>query len=105
MNDAPPQLTLADALPSQVSGIHWPSVVGARDAAVLSLLFQMKRAQWLSNELLRKKQHCQLDALLTRAGLQTQAAGKGATTYYPRARATSQAVIMFKFCHTWPLQN
>jgi hypothetical protein len=36
MSDAPPQPTLTDALPSQVPGIHWPVVVGARDAIALA---------------------------------------------------------------------
>lgn len=111
MNDArlPPSLT--DALPSQVPGIHWPAVVGARDAAVLALLFQMESTQWLSGQALRERQNRQLGALLdharrhcafycgrlpndlarwheipllTRANLQTQTDGIRATTY-PRA--------------------
>lgn len=111
MSDArlPPSLT--DALPSQVPGIHWPAVVGARDAAVLALLFQMEGTQWMSGEELREQQNRQLGALLdharrhcafyrerlpnglarwheipllTRADLQTQVDGIRATTY-PRA--------------------
>lgn len=67
MSDAPPQSTLTDALPSQVPGIHWPAVVGARDAAVLALLFQMESTQWLSGEALRERQERQLGALLDHA--------------------------------------
>lgn len=111
MNDAPPQSTLTDALPSRIPGIHWPAVVGVRDAAVLALLFQMECTQWLSAEALRKQQNRQLGALLqharchcafyrerlpndlarwyeipllTRADLQTQADGIRAAAY-PRA--------------------
>lgn len=111
MNDAPQQSTLTDALSSQVSGIRWPAVVGARDAAVLALLFQMESTQWLSAEALREQQNRQLVvlldharrhcafyrqrlpnglarwddiALLTRADLQTQADNIRATAY-PRA--------------------
>ncbi|HNR60336.1 MAG TPA: hypothetical protein PKN82_04205 [Thauera sp.] len=61
----PPSLT--DALPSQVPGIHWPAVVGARDAAVLALLFQMESTQWLSGQALRERQHRQLGALIDHA--------------------------------------
>lgn len=105
----PPSLT--DALPSQVPGICWPAVVGARDAAVLALLFQMESTQWLSAEALRERQNRQLGvlldharrhcafyreripndlarwheiALLTRADLQTRADAIRATAY-PRA--------------------
>lgn len=67
MNGAPPQPTLTDALSSQVPGIHWPAVVGARDAAVLALLFQMESTQWLSGEALREQQNRQLGALLDHA--------------------------------------
>ena len=111
MRDEPSSPTLTDALTSNVPGIHWPAVAGARDAAVLALLFQMERTQWLSAEALREKQERQLDALLnhvrrhcpfyrerlpndlarwhefpllTRADLQTQADGIRANTY-PRA--------------------
>lgn len=62
-----PQLTLTDALTSNVPGIHWPAVVGARDAAVLALLFQMESTQWLSAEALRERQDRQLGALLDHA--------------------------------------
>ena len=111
MKDAPPQSTLTDALPSQVPGIHWPAVVGAHDATVLALLFQMESTQWLPTEALREQQDRQLGALLdharrhcrfyrerlpndlarwheialqTRADLQTQADDLRATAY-PRA--------------------
>lgn len=111
MSAAPPQPTLTDALASNVPGIHWPAGVGARDAAVLALLFQMESTQWLSGEALRKQQDRQLSTLLdharrhcpfyrerlpndlarwheipllTRADLQTQVDGIRATTY-PRA--------------------
>lgn len=67
MRDAPPHPRLTDALPSQVPGVHWPAVVGARDAAVLALLFQMERTQWLSAEALREQQDRQLGALLDHA--------------------------------------
>ena len=67
MSDAPPQSTLTDTLTSQVPGIHWPAVVGARDAAVLALLFQMESTQWLSGEALRERQERQLGALLDHA--------------------------------------
>lgn len=103
--------TLTDALTSNVPGIRWPAVVGARDAAVLALLFQMESTQWLSAEALHEQQNQQLGALLdharrhcafyrerlpndltrwhdipllTRADLQTQVDGIWATTY-PRA--------------------
>lgn len=115
MNDVPPHPTLTDTLPSQVPGIHWPAVVGARDAAVLALLFQMESTQWLSGEALRERQNRQLGALLdharrhctfyrerlpndlarwheipllTRADLQTQADDLRATAY-PRAHGKS----------------
>ncbi len=67
MSAAPSQPTLTDALASNVPGIHWPAVVGARDAAVLSLLFQMESTQWLSAEALRERQDRQLGALLDHA--------------------------------------
>ena len=67
MSDALPQSMLTDALQSQVPGIHWPAVVGARDAAVLALLFQMESTQWLSGEALREQQNRQLSALLDHA--------------------------------------
>jgi len=111
MSGTPPHPRLTDALPSQMPGVHWPAVVGARDAAVLALLFQMERTQWLSGEALREQQNRQLGALLdharrycrfyrdrlpdnaarwyeipllTRADLQTQADAVRATAY-PRA--------------------
>ncbi len=111
MRDTSPQPTLTDALTSQVPGIHWPAVAGARDAAVLALLFQMESTQWLSAEALRERQERQLGALLdhvrrhspfyrerlpnglvswhempllTRADLQTQADAIRASVY-PRA--------------------
>ena len=67
MSDALPQSMLTDGLHSQVPGIHWPAVVGARDAAVLALLFQMESTQWLSGEALREQQNRQLSALLDHA--------------------------------------
>ena len=67
MNGVPAKPTLTDALPSQVPGIHWPAVVGARDAAVLALLFQMESTQWLSAEALREQQNRQLGALIDHA--------------------------------------
>lgn len=106
---AHPRLT--DALPSQMPDIRWPAVAGARDAAVLALLFQMESTQWLSAEALRERQERQLGALfdhtrrhcafyrqrlpedlarwhdiplLTRADLQTQADAIRANVY-PRA--------------------
>lgn len=108
MSGTPTQPTLTDALTSNVPGIHWPAVVGARDAAVLALLFQMESTQWLSAETLHEQQNQQLGALLdharrhcafyrerlpndqarwheipllTRADLQTQTDGIRATTY------------------------
>ena len=63
----PTQPTLTDALNSNVPGIHWPAVVGARDAAVLALLFQMESTQWLSTETLHEQQNQQLGALLDHA--------------------------------------
>lgn len=111
MSAASPQPTLTDALTSNVPGIHWPAVVGARDADVLALLFQMESTQWLSAEALRERQDRQLGALLdharrhcafyrerlpnglaswheipllTRANLQTQADAIRASAY-PRA--------------------
>lgn len=111
MSGAPPHPRLTDALSSQVPGIHWPAVVGVRDAAVLALLFQMESTQWLSAEALREQQNRQLGALLdharrhcpfyrerlpndlarwheiallTRADLQTQADAVRASAY-PRA--------------------
>lgn len=111
MRGASPQPTLTDAPTSNVPGIHWPAVVGARDAAVLALLFQMESTQWLSAEALRERQDRQLGALLdharrycafyrerfpnglaswreipllTRADLQTQADAMRASAY-PRA--------------------
>jgi phenylacetate-CoA ligase len=67
MRGAPAQPTLTDVLTSNVPGIHWPAVVGARDAAVLALLFQMESTQWLSAEVLRSRQDRQLGALLDHA--------------------------------------
>lgn len=67
MRGIPPWPTLADALSSQVPGIRWPAVVAARAAAVLALLFQMERTQWLSAEALRERQNRQLGALLDHA--------------------------------------
>ncbi|MCC6917545.1 hypothetical protein [Nitrosomonas sp.] len=67
MNDVPRQSTLTGALPSQVPSVHWPAVVGARDAAVLALLFQMESTQWLSAGALRKQQNRQLGVLLDHA--------------------------------------
>lgn len=67
MNPAPLDLTLANALPSQIPGIHWPAVAGVRDVAVLALLFQMENTQWLSAEVLREQQDRQLGALLDHA--------------------------------------
>lgn len=67
MRDAPSRPTLTDALVSNLPGIHWPAVVGARDAAVLALLFQMESTQWLSAETLRERQQQQLLALLDHA--------------------------------------
>lgn len=68
MSNARRPSSLTEALPSQVHGIHWPAVVGARDAAVLALLFQMESTQWVSAEALRERQDRQLDALLGHAG-------------------------------------
>lgn len=111
MSNARRPSSLTEALSSQVHGIRWPAVVGARDAAVLALLFQMESTQWMSSEALRERQDRQLGALLdharrhcafyrerlpndlarwheipllTRTDLQTQADGLRATTY-PRA--------------------
>jgi phenylacetate-CoA ligase len=67
MKATPPRSTLTDALPSHTPGIRWPAVVGARDAAVLALLFQMESTQWLSAEALRERQDRQLGALLDHA--------------------------------------
>jgi len=67
MKEASPNPGLMNALASQVPGIHWPAIVGARDAAVLTLLFQMESTQWLSIEALRKRQVQQLGALLDHA--------------------------------------
>lgn len=67
MSGAPPFPTLTDALSSQVPGIHWPAVVGTRDATVLSLLFQLEHSQWLSAAELQARQSPQLRALLTHA--------------------------------------
>jgi phenylacetate-CoA ligase len=67
MRDVPTQPTLTDALTSNVPGIRWPAVVGARDAAVLALLFQMESTQWLSAEALHEQQNQQLGALLDHA--------------------------------------
>lgn len=54
MRDAPPLPTLTEALTGNTLGIHWPAVVGARDAAVLALLFQMESTQWLSTKTLHE---------------------------------------------------
>ena len=67
MSGRPPHPRLTDALSSQVPGIHWPAVVGVRDAAVLALLFQMESTQWLSAGALREQQNRQLGALLDHA--------------------------------------
>lgn len=67
MSGTPTQPTLTDALTSNVPGIRWPAVVGARDAAVLALLFQMESTQWLSAEALHEQQNQQLGALLDHA--------------------------------------
>lgn len=67
MSGTPTQPTLTDALTSNVPGIHWPAVVGARDAAVLALLFQMESTQWLPAETLHEQQNQQLGALLDHA--------------------------------------
>jgi len=55
MNNARRPPSLMETLPSQVPGIHWPAVVGARDAAVLALLFQMESTQWLSGQALHQR--------------------------------------------------
>lgn len=67
MNDAPSSFVLSDALISQIPGIHWPSVVGTRDASVLALLFQMESTQWLIADELQALQSQQLQALLVHA--------------------------------------
>lgn len=67
MRNAPAHRALTDALQSQVPGIRWPAVTGARESAVLSLLFQMEHSQWLPGEALRARQAGQLDALLAHA--------------------------------------
>lgn len=67
MSGTPTQPTPTDALTSNVPGICWPAVVGARDAAVLALLFQMESTQWLSAETLREQQNRQLGVLLDHA--------------------------------------
>ncbi|MEW6100482.1 MAG: hypothetical protein AB1666_14955 [Pseudomonadota bacterium] len=120
MSDATPFPTLTVALTSQVPGIQWPAVVGARDAAVLAMLFQMENTQWMSGEALRKQQHRQPGALLdharrhcrfyrsrlpdsaerwreipllTRADLQTRIDGLRATAY-PRAHCKTFDISM-----------
>jgi hypothetical protein len=56
-----------EALPSQVPGIHWLAVVGARDAVVLALLFQMESTQWLSGQALHQRPNWQPGVLLDHA--------------------------------------
>lgn len=67
MSDAPAHSTPTTALASKVPGIHWPAVLGARDAAVRALLFQMESTQWLSADELQARQSRQLRALLAHA--------------------------------------
>lgn len=57
----------SDLLFSHVSGVVWPPVSSAQQAAVLALLFQMESSQWLSKFALRKRQSIQLRALLEHA--------------------------------------
>lgn len=67
MTEAPWRSPLLERLPSDVPGIHWPPIPGARHAAVLGLLFQMEHSQWLPRDVLRAQQKRQLQALLTHA--------------------------------------
>lgn len=43
MSNVRPHPAMTNTLPS----IHWPTMAGARNAAVLALLFQMESTQWL----------------------------------------------------------
>lgn len=58
---------LHDLLGSQISGLAWPALPGARQSAVLALLFQMESSQWLSVTALRERQATQLRVLLAHA--------------------------------------
>lgn len=58
---------VTDLLRSQIPGLVWPPLPGARQSAVLALLFQMESSQWLSATALRERQSAQLRTLLTHA--------------------------------------
>lgn len=51
---------LPDFLPSNVPGVLWPPIPGARQTAILALLFQMESSQWLPESALRTRQSAQL---------------------------------------------
>jgi len=56
-------------LASAISGLLWPAVPSPAGAAVLALLFQLDRSQWLAAESLRELQGRQLESLLRHAAL------------------------------------
>jgi phenylacetate-CoA ligase len=58
---------LPDFLPSNVPGVLWPPIPGARQTAILALLFQMESSQWLPESALRTRQSAQLCELLAHA--------------------------------------
>jgi phenylacetate-CoA ligase len=54
-------------LASAFEGLAWPAVPGPESAAVLALLWQLERSQWLAREELERRQLAQLGALLRHA--------------------------------------
>ena len=56
-----------DLLGSQIPGLAWPPLPGARHSAVVALLFQMESSQWLSTAALRERQSAQLRTMLAHA--------------------------------------
>lgn len=50
-----------------VDGIVWPSVPSPRAAGLMAMLFELEQSQWLSPELLRRRQFEQAAALLRHA--------------------------------------
>lgn len=53
-----------NTLETQVQGIAWPPLAGARSITKLSMLFQLEQSQWWSRETIEQQQFIQLRSLL-----------------------------------------
>ena len=64
---APGEAGFRPRVRSAMPGIEWPAVPGGTSAALLSLLWQYERSQWLAPEALERLQFVQLGMLLAHA--------------------------------------